>query len=80
MGSRILDPGQAVIVQVRENSGQGACFPLVFSFRTGVPGFWIKMLQQKLVHAIICGIGFQQNFANVSFGLGPAVSHERSIY
>ena len=63
---------------MRKNSGQRVSFPLVVSCRTGAPGSRIKMLQQKLVHAIIRGVRFQQNFANFRFGLHRAASHNRS--
>jgi hypothetical protein len=51
-----------------ENSGTCGSSPLVLAFWTGAPPR-IKMLQQKLVHAIVRGVGFQQHFANVNFAL-----------
>lgn len=59
-----------------ENSGTCGSFPLVFAFGTGAPGSRIKMLQQKLVHAIARGVGFQQHFANVNFAFDRATSRK----
>ncbi len=62
-----LDPVQSVIVHMGENVGKGPSLPVVFLYCTGSPGSRIQVLQQKLVPAIIRGVGFQQNFANCRF-------------
>jgi hypothetical protein len=70
---RTLQVGAEFLIQDRRllckwaKIPERASFPLVFDFWTGSPGSRIKMLQQKLVHAIIRGVSFQQHFANVNF-------------
>jgi len=75
----VLDPDQTVVVQMRENARNGASLPAVFLPWTGTPRSWIEVRQQELVHGIIRGVSFQQDFAKFRFGLGSAASHRHDL-
>jgi len=65
-----------IAAQMGENSAKRGCFPLVFAFWIGAPSSRIKTFQQKLVHAIVRGVGSRQHFANVNFAWHRATSRK----
>ena len=43
----------------------GAALPAVQAGRIGSPDVRVKVREQKLVHSVVGGVRFQQNFSNV---------------
>ena len=62
-----------------ENGGKRTPFPAVFLYWLGTPRSWVEVRQQELIHTVIRGVGFQQNFAEVRFGSGSAASHKHPL-
>ena len=75
VGSGILQPDQAAVVEVGEYGGDGASGPR-FAGRRGPPGLGIEMFEHELVHGVIGSVGFQQHSAEIGGGL-VAAAHGR---
>jgi len=65
MGRRPFQPNQAIVVHVGKDGSDGTSFRRLHARRFRSPGARIHVFQEKLVHAVIRGISFQQDFANV---------------
>src|SRR5437868_10175740 len=64
------------IVDVGEDGSDGA------SFRTGefcLPGAWIEMLEDELVHALVGGPNLERNFAEIRRHSDSAAGHEPPV-
>ena len=75
----VLDPDQTVVVQMRENTGKRAPFPAVFLCGTSTPRSWVEVCNQELIHRVIRGVSFQENFAKFRFGSGTAASERHDL-
>lgn len=70
MWSRVFEPPETAVVQVGEDGGDGA--PVAASFvgipprRRGAPRARIKMHEQKLIHRVVYGIGFEEDLRNIA--------------
>src|ERR671924_1132345 len=78
MGRRTLEPYQTVVVHMSKDGRDCAAVFPIQPRRLRTPCAPIDVCEEKLVHPIIGGIGFQQDLAD--FGIGRGLSrHERII-
>ena len=68
VGSGVLDPHEAAVVEMSEDGGDGA--PAAFlAGRLGPPGAGIEVREQELVHGVVRGVGFEEDGAEIGGGV-----------
>ena len=78
MRRRPLQPNQAIVVHVGKNRRDRATFCSFHARSFRSPGARIQVFEEKLVHAVVGRVGFQQNFAKAG-GCRASASHIRSL-
>lgn len=61
----IPEPGEAGVVKVREDRGNGATTTAFGSRRLGAPSPRVEVRKKELVHRVIDRVGFKQNVSNL---------------
>ena len=64
----IPEPGEAGVVKVREDRGDGATTIAIGSGRLGTPGPRVETREKELIHRVIDRVGFQQDVSNLDQG------------
>ena len=55
----MLQPNQTAVVQMGKDGGDGAAFTRLQAGQFGSPSARLKVLKQKLIHAVVSLIDFQ---------------------